>query len=65
MPDKICPVCNEPYDRKQEFSTVTTYYHTPPKPDCKRYAMPGNPDKAETTPPDVRRRQDALKSKRR
>jgi hypothetical protein len=65
MSENICPVCKEPYDRKQELSTVTTYYHTPPKPDCKQYAMPGNPNRAETTPSSMRRRQDALKSKRR
>ena len=56
MSDELCPVCNEPYNKKWELSTVTTYYHTPPKPNCEQYAMPGNPNKAESTPPDVLRR---------
>ncbi len=56
MSDELCPACNEPYNKKRELSTVTTYYHTPPKPNCDQYAMPGNPNKAESTPPDVLRR---------
>ena len=65
MSGDLCPVCNEPYVDSREFTTVITYYHTPPKPNCDQsVTMPGNPNKAESTQPDVLRRKDALKSKR-
>jgi len=65
MPDKICPVCRQPYIKKQEFTVVIRYYHAPPKPNCEqRLGMPDNPNKVESTPPDVRRRKSARKGKK-
>jgi hypothetical protein len=65
MPDELCPVCGEPYVDKKEFTTAIRYCHTPPKPNCDlQIGLPVNPNKAESTPPSVLRRQMALKSKR-
>jgi hypothetical protein len=57
MPDKLCPVCEQPYVEKQEFTTVIVYVHAPPKPNCEqRVGLPVTPNKAEGTRPDVLRR---------
>ncbi|HLM79018.1 MAG TPA: hypothetical protein VK302_00155 [Terriglobales bacterium] len=65
MPNKICPVCREPYIKKEEFTVVITYYHAPPKPNCEqRLGLPGNHNKVESTQPDVGRRKSARRGKK-
>ena len=58
MPDKLCPICEQPYVEKQEFTAAIVYVHAPPKPNCEQHlGLPTNPHKAETTPLGVLRRQ--------
>ncbi len=57
MPNELCPICEKPYVKKREYETATVFEHTPPTPPCEqRVGLPINPNKAETTQPDVLRR---------
>jgi hypothetical protein len=55
MQDKICPVCNKPYSEEKGVETEIKYVHPSGK-SCTLRSMPGNPNKDESTPPNVTRR---------
>ena len=55
MPEKMCPICEKPYEKKKEFETTTWYLH-PDGRKCEQLKMPGNPNDDESTHPSVKRR---------
>ena len=64
MPDELCPDCGKTYDKTTPFGTTTIRYIHPDGTHCDvALTMPGNPNKHQSIPPDVLRRQGALKSK--